>query len=80
MEYVIGLVLGLVGLLGWNVVKRRSAESLLQNNEVKSKINENNVEAAKKQGQIEAENAKVQEILDSALKAKNSPVKPEDFN
>ncbi|NJO65457.1 MAG: hypothetical protein HC836_47410 [Richelia sp. RM2_1_2] len=38
MEYLLGLVGFLLAALGWNIVKRRSSESLLQNTKTKEKL------------------------------------------
>lgn len=80
MEYLLGIIVALVGGLFFYKTKAKSAEALLENSDLKDKINTNNVEASKKQGQLEAEKAKVIELFKDADKKKASDVKPDDFN
>lgn len=79
MEYILGLFGLLLGALGYNWVKRRGAEALLQNNEVKSKLNDLGVGEAKNQGLLLSEEDKRASLNTNADVRKNEPVKPSDF-
>lgn len=79
MEYLIGLVLALVGALFYQKTKRASAEALLENNEVKSKLNEKDRNIAKNQGLDQAEEQKRIELLKEANKEKGKNLNAKDM-
>lgn len=79
MEYLLALVGLLLGAFGYNFLKRKSAESLLENNEVKSKLNEEDKNKAQNDGRLEAEESRRTDFLKDSETRKNEPVKPEDF-
>lgn len=62
MEYIVGLIVGLVGLLLFERSKRKSAEGALENLEARKETLELDKEATKNTGLIEAEEAKREEI------------------
>lgn len=78
-----GSLLALIGVLFGTVfalfIKKRSAEALLQNNEVKSKLNDLGVGEAKNQGLLLSEEDKRASLNNQADARKNEPVKPSDF-
>lgn len=69
MEIIL-VVAGAVGLFLYNLVKKRSAESLLENLEVKQKINEQDEELVKKLALKDAESVKRQTLIDALEKDK----------
>lgn len=79
MEYLLGFIGLLLGALGYNFLKRKSAEALLQNNEVKSKLNEQDKNKAQNDGLLSAEDQKRADAQKDADARKNEPVKPSDF-
>jgi hypothetical protein len=79
MEYVLALFGLLLGALGWNFVKRRSAEALLQNNETKSKLNEQDKNKAKNDGLLAAEDKRREELEKDADARKKEDLKSTDF-
>lgn len=62
MEYVVGLIVGLVGWLFYERSKRKSAEGVIENLETHKKTLELDKEATKNTGLLEAEEAKREEI------------------
>lgn len=79
MEYVLALLGLLLGALGWNFVKRRSAEALLENHEVKDKLNEQDRVKSVVVGLLIAEDEKRSQLKKDAEERKNEDVKPTDF-
>lgn len=79
MEYLLGLIAILFGAFGYNYVKRRGAEALLENNEVKSQLNEQDKNKAQNDGLLAAEDQKREEASKNANGRKDQPVKPTDF-
>jgi len=79
MEYIIALFGLLLGALGWNWVKRRSAEALLENNAVKSKLNEQDKNKAQNDGLLGTEEKKRADLQQDADERKNKPVDQTDF-
>lgn len=79
MEYIFGLIALLLGALGYNVIRRRSAEALLQNNEIKSKLNEQDKDKARNDGLLAAEEEKRADSKSNGDARKDQPVKPDDF-
>lgn len=79
MEYILALFGLLLGALGWNFVKRRSAEALLQNNETKSKLNEQDKNKAQNDGLLAAEDKRREELEKDADARKKEDLKSTDF-
>lgn len=79
MEYLLGLIGLLLAAFGYNWVKRRGAEALLENNEVKSKLNEQDKNKAQNDGLLGAEEKKREDLQQNADERKNKPVDPTDF-
>lgn len=77
MQYLLGIIGLLLGGLGYNFIKRKSAESLLLNNETKSKLNDQDKNKAKNDGLLEAEEENRENSKHNTKKDK--PVSPEDF-
>lgn len=77
-------LLMVIGVLGGMVMflfgKKQSAEALLQNNDVKSKLNEEDKNKATNDGKLEAEESKRFDLDQDAESRKNADVKPGDFN
>lgn len=63
MEYLLGALLALLGLLGFNYVKRKSAEALLENSETKDSLNKIDKNISNNQGTLLSEEAKRNELL-----------------
>jgi hypothetical protein len=68
MEYLIGIVVGLVGLLFYERSKRKSAEGSLNNLETKKEVLEVEKNLSKNEGLIEAEKEKREEIKNEESK------------
>lgn len=79
MEYILGIFALLAGFGIYNFIKRRSAEALNQNNEVKSQLNEQDKNKAKNDGLLSSEEEKRSDVKKSADERKEEPVKPDDF-
>lgn len=62
MEYLIGLLVAVIGWLFFERSKRKSAEGILGNLETKKEILELDKESTKNTGLLEAEEAKREEI------------------
>jgi hypothetical protein len=62
MEYIVGLIVGLVSLLLFERSKRKSAEGALENLETRKETLKLDKEATKNTGLLEAEEAKREEI------------------
>jgi hypothetical protein len=62
MEYIVGLIIGLVGWLFFERSKRKSAEGALENLETREETLKLDKEATKNTGLLEAEQAKREEI------------------
>lgn len=62
MEYLIGLIAVLVGLLFYSNTKRKSSEALLDNVETKEKLNKIDKEANKTEAQLAIEEAKRKQV------------------
>ena len=62
MEYIVGLLVTLVGLLFYERSKRKSAEGSLENLETKKEILSVDKDVSKNSGLIEAEKEKREEI------------------
>ena len=62
MEYIVGLIVGLVGWLFYERSKRKSAEGVIENLETRKETLELDKEATKNTGLLEAEEAKREEI------------------
>lgn len=80
MQYLLTLIGLLIGALGFNYLKRKSAEALLENNDVKSKLNEQDTNKAANDGRLETEEEKRKADEIEAIVGKNRPVDPKDFN
>jgi hypothetical protein len=68
MEYVIGLIVILLGSLFYEKSKRKSAEGVLENLETKKEIIEVEKDVSKNDGLIEAEKEKREEIKNDKTK------------
>lgn len=71
MEYIVGIVLALVGALFWENKKRTIAEARNENLLTKEKLNDINKEMAKNSGSIESEvlnQNKIKKDLEDAKK------------
>jgi hypothetical protein len=68
MEYLIGIVVGLMGLLFYERSKRKSAEGSLDNLETKKEVLEVEKNLSKNEGLIEAEKEKREEIKNEESK------------
>lgn len=66
ISYIIGIILSLVGYIIWSDTKRKSAESLLNNLDVKRLLNEADKEIAKNSGLEEAE-AEKRRVIEEEL-------------
>lgn len=77
MSYLLGLIGLLLGGFGYNYIKRKSVESLLLNNDTKSKLNDQDKNKAKNDGLLEAEEEKRENLKHNTKKDK--PVSSEDF-
>lgn len=62
MEYIVGLIVGLVGWLFYERSKRKSAEGALENLDTRKETLTLDKEATKNTGLLEAEEAKREEI------------------
>jgi len=71
MEYLIGLILALLGGLFYTNTKRKSAEALLENNDVTKKVNAKDHDIELKRAQLEFEAAK-RAAIESKSKLKES--------
>ena len=80
MEYLLGLIGLMAGSIIYLFVKKGSAEALLQNNEVKSQLNELDKVKAKNDGLLAAEEEKRAGSLEDAEARKKRDVDPGDFN
>lgn len=80
MEYLLGLIGLMVGAVGYLFVKKKSSEALLENNEVKSKLNEQDKNKAKNDGLLLSEEDRRSVTKEEAEARKNNPVDPKDFN
>lgn len=80
IKYVLGLIAALAGAVIYLFVKKQSAEALLQNNEVKSKINDLDKDKSKNDGLLAAEAEKRADAAKDADARKNADIKPGDFN
>jgi len=79
MELILSVIGILLGLLGYNFVKRRSAEALLENNETNKKLNEQDKAIARDSGLLQAEEAKRKQI-EEEMKKKGKDATAEDLN
>lgn len=79
MSYLLALIGVLFGSVLALLVKKRSAEALLENNEVKSKLNEQDKNIAANDGRLESEESKRTDLLKNAEDKKKEPVKSDDF-
>jgi hypothetical protein len=68
MEYIIGLIVILLGSLFYEKSKRKSAEGVLENLETKKEIIEVEKDVSKNDGLIEAEKEKREEIKNDKTK------------
>lgn len=68
MEYIVGLLVTLVGLLFYERSKRKSAEGSLENLETKKEILTIDKDVSKNNGLIEAEKEKREEIKNEESK------------
>jgi hypothetical protein len=62
MEYIIGIIVALLGLLGYNYTKRKSAEALNENLETKEKVNEEAEHIARDVGLVQVEEERRKQI------------------
>jgi len=71
MDILIGIIVALAGFLGFNFIKRKSAEALLENVETKVKLGkvDKNIDANK--NGLDSEEAKRNEILNKFKEAVN---------
>lgn len=74
MEYLLGLLLGLVGLLVYEKTKRKSAESLLENTETKEKDVTLQKDQIKNDALVEAEKIKQNQIKEEIKEKLNETV------
>lgn len=79
IKYIVGIIATLLGSIVYLFIKKQSAEALLQNNEVKTKLNEQDKEKAKNDGLLASEEEKRNNLLASVKERKNNDVKPGDF-
>ena len=68
MEYLIGIIVALIGLLFYERSKRKSAEGSLENLETKKELLEVEKQVSKTDGLIEAEKEKREEIKNEESK------------
>lgn len=79
VEYVVAAFVALLGYAGYQTIRRRNAEAINQNVEVKNQLNEIDKGISKNQGLADAEASKREELK----KQQNDPLKTikemEDF-
>lgn len=80
MEYIIGLVLSLLGALLYTNTKRKSAEALLSNSKTKDRLNEEDKDIAKNSGLLEAEVEKRKEIEKRLAKGNGKDATEKDID
>ena len=68
MEYLIVLILGLLGFGVYNHKKRQSAEALLQNTDLKEELNNKDKDILKDQAELSLEEQKRKEALEKIKK------------
>lgn len=79
MEYIVALFALMAGAIGVLFVKKRSAEALLENTEVKEKSLELDKKIAENKSQEELEALKRDLFKKNAENKKNEPIDPKDF-
>lgn len=82
MSYILGLIGVLLAALGYNFVKRRSAEALNANIEVGKKLNEVDKSVAKNEGLLQSEEERREAIkrqMDASSKEFKTIKDLEDF-
>jgi len=79
MEYLVGIIIALLGAFFYVNTKRKSSEALLENNEVNKKLNEQDKEIAKDSGLLEAEAIKRKQ-LEEEMKKKGTNVTADELN
>ena len=74
MEYLVGIIGALLGYLFYTNTKRKSAEALLENNEVNKQSNQIDKEMSKTQGieQSEEEKRKALEVIKNDAETKST--------
>lgn len=65
IQYIVGIILALIGYIIYSDGKRKSAEALLENLETKKKLNEGDKEIAKNEG-LEQSEEEYREFLKKA--------------
>ena len=79
MTYLIGAIVGLVGMLLYNLVGRRSAEALLQNLQTGKKENSLDQNIAKNEGLLQAEEQTRENIEKEKTNEKDDLQSDHDF-
>ena len=79
MEYIVGIILALLGGLIFERTKRKSAESLLENVETKEKNLELDKDISKNRGLIEAEDEKRNQLKAEMKDKLNETVDSKDI-
>lgn len=79
MEYIIGIILALLGGLAYQTTKRKSAEGLLENVETKEKNLKLDKDIAKNEGLAEAEKEKRDSLKEEMKEKLNESVTPGDI-
>jgi hypothetical protein len=79
MEYLIALLGLMGGAVVYLFVKKGSAEALLENNEVKSKLNDLDKDKSKNDGLLASEEEKRSDVKSNGDARKEKPVSSEDF-
>lgn len=80
LEYLLGLIGLLIAALGYNVVKRRGAEALLQNTETKEKLLGEDAKKNKNDSVLSFEDLVRKGLEKNSEDKKKDPVDPKDFN
>lgn len=78
MEYIIGIIVALLGALYWQTSKRKIAEARNENVLTKEKLNDINKEIAKNSGIIESETLKQEELKRDLENAKTNDLSVND--
>lgn len=72
MQYLLSLIAGLFGLVGFLWVKKRSAEALLETLKTKEKVNDIEKGIVKDSGLLQVEEARRKQIEEDIKKAKDA--------
>ena len=79
MEYIIGTLVGVIGMFFYERKKRQSAEALNDNHKTKEFINEVNIEVNKNRGLILAEEKRRKELKALLNKTKTENLTNEEI-